>query len=206
MADKVRAFIWGAGGFVGGELLRLVTGHPELELAGALSATHAGKGIGDVHPSLAGWTDLAFSAPDDWDWSVLKDGRWAVFASLAHAETMIGLPPLLERLDGADVRWIDLSGDFRLKNSADYAKYYGRAHASPGLLNRFVYGLPELNRDRIKGVRHVANPGCFATGAQLAILPAAAAQVPLTALAIDGKTGSSGAGITPRETTHHPNR
>ena len=206
MPDKVRAFIWGAGGFVGGDLLRLVSGHPNFELAGALSATHAGKPIGEVHPSLAGWTDLSFSAPNDWDWSVLKDGRWTVFAALAHAETMLALPPLLERFDDADVRWVDLSGDFRLKSGADYAKYYGRAHAAPGLLHRFVYGLPELNRDRIKGVRYVANPGCFATGAQLAILPVGAAKVAITAMAIDGKTGSSGAGVTPRDTTHHPNR
>ena len=206
MPDKVRAFVWGAGGFVGGELLRLVTGHPNLELSGALSATHAGKAVGEVHPSLAGWTDLSFSAPADWDWSVLKDGRWAVFAALAHAETMLALPPLLERFDGADVRWIDLSGDFRLKSAAEYAKYYGRDHKAAALLKQFVYGLPELNRDHIKGTRLVANPGCFATGAQLAILPAAHAKAGITAVAIDGKTGSSGAGVTPRETTHHPNR
>ena len=206
MSDKVRAFVWGAGGFVGGELLRLVTGHPKLELAGALSATHAGKPVGEVHPSLAGWTDLAFSAPADWDWSVLKDGRWAVFAALAHAETMVAMPPLMERYADADVRWIDLSGDFRLQSPAEYATYYGRKHASPGLLGRFVYGLPELNRERIKGARFVSNPGCFATGAQLAVLPAAAAKVGIAAVAIDGKTGSSGAGVTPRDTTHHPNR
>ena len=204
--EKVRAVVWGAGGYVGGELLRLVVTHPALELTAALSATHGGRSVGKVHPSLAPWTDLAFSAPNDWDWNLLAEGPWAVFASLAHGETMAALPPLLNRLADADVRWVDLSGDFRLKSAADYTRFYGRTHASSGMLGRFAYGLPELNRERITGTRLVANPGCFATGAQLAILPAAAAKVPLVALAIDGKTGSSGAGVTPRETTHHPNR
>lgn len=204
--EKRGAIVWGAGGFVGGELLRLLVGHPHFELRAALSRTLAGKRIGGVLPNLAPFTSLAFADPDRFDWDELRSGGWTVFAALAHGESMKALPPLLKQFEGADVNVVDLSGDFRLRDPAAYAAHYGREHTAEEFLGRFAYGLPEIHRERIRGARCVANPGCLATGAQMAIAPAAAGGEKIRSIAIDGKTGSSGAGSTPRETTHHPNR
>ena len=203
---KVKTVVWGGSGFVGGELMRLLVGHPHLELAGVLSGSQAGKRVGEVLPGLAPWTDLQFTAPQAWDWDPVARGEWLVFAALPHRETMKLLPPVLRRIDPGGSRLIDLSGDFRLPSVEDYQTYYGEAHLAPDWLPRFVYGLPEANRSRLRRARYVASPGCFATGAQLAILPAAQAGAEIEFIALDGKTGSSGAGATPSATTHHPRR
>lgn len=203
---KRKALVWGAGGFVGGELLRLLACHPHFLLAAALSETYAGKGIGDVYTALKPWTDVLFADPNSFDWDFLKSGSWTIFSTLAHGETMKVLPTVIERLGGADVNFVDLSGDFRLNTPTLYEKYYNREHVAKEYLGKFVYGLPELNRSAVKNARYVSNPGCLATGAQLAIIPAAASGVEIRFVAVDGKTGSSGAGAKPRETTHHPNR
>jgi N-acetyl-gamma-glutamyl-phosphate reductase len=205
-APERNAVIWGAGGFVGAELLRLVATHPHLDLVGAISNTHAGTPVPQVYPSLDGWVELTFTGTEDWDWSQLNDGSWVVFAALGHLETMKQLPKILTRLEDADVKWVDLSGDFRIEDPTVFHHYYGASHAAPDLLGLFVYGLPELNRSRIVESNRVANPGCFATGAQLAILPAAASGSPIQCIAVDGKTGSSGSGVVAKSTTHHPTR
>ncbi len=205
-ASKSRAVVWGAGGFVGAELLRLILGHPHLELAAALSNTHEGRPIGEIHPGLASWTSLRFEAEDGWEWEPMKQGSWTLFACLAHRQTMHRLPRVLEVLEESKAVVIDLSGDFRLPDAASYGEYYGEQHAAPQWLPRFVYGLPELNRDGIRGSRRISNPGCLSTGAQLAILPLAGSDLAVDFIALDGKTGSSGAGIQARPTTHHPLR
>src|SRR3970040_1498513 len=94
--DDVRAVVWGAGGFTGGELLRLLAVHPHFRLTAALSTTHAGSPVARVHPGLAGWTDTVFRAAQDWDWSALARGCWVVFSALGHGDTMRQLPPVLE--------------------------------------------------------------------------------------------------------------
>lgn len=201
-----KALVMGAGGFAGGELMRILCGHPHLELAAALSETHAGRRIGDVHPTLDSATDLVFLSRDEWDWDRVRAERWVMFSALAHTQTMKVLPPILDGLGRSGLKVVDLSGDFRLDGPEAFESYYGEPHVEPGYLERFVYGLPELMGEAIRGADHVANPGCFATGAQLAIAPAAAAGARVVCIAIDGKTGSSGAGARPGRATHHPNR
>lgn len=203
---KRKALVWGAGGFVGGELLRLLVNHPRMELASALSGTNKGKRIGEVYAGLLPWTRLQFEDPDGFDWHKLEKGEWTVFSVLAHTDTMKLLPAVIEKLCGADVNIVDLSGDFRIKNPKTYLAYYGHEHVAAKYLDEFVYGLPEINKNLIKEATKVANPGCLATGAELAILPAASSKKKIRFIAIDGKTGSSGGGTKPKETAHHPNR
>ncbi len=201
-----KAVVLGAGGFVGAELLRLLACHPNMELAAALSNTHADKPIGEIHPSLAPWTHIDFISSKHWSWDRLETGSWILFSAQPHVKTMRVLPQVLKTLAAADVKVVDLSGDFRLGSSETYKKYYGTEHEAPEYLDQFAYGLPEGNRSSIAEAEYVANPGCFATCAQLAILPMATLEKQVLFAAIDGKTGSSGAGVAPRATTHHPNR
>jgi len=206
VSETRRAVVLGAGGYVGAELLRLVATHPCLELAAALSTTHAGRSVGEVHPQLEPWTDLAFEHPGAFSWDVLVSGSWTVLAALGQGESAASLPGLLDRVADWDVQVLDLSGDFRLADASEYERFYGRPHPAPERLGQAVYGLPEVLRDRIAGARWVANPGCFATAAALALAPAAGAGWPLSTVAITGMTGSSGAGAEPRPSTHHPRR
>jgi N-acetyl-gamma-glutamyl-phosphate reductase len=207
MAISTRdAVVLGAGGFVGGELLRLILGHQHLRLAAALSDSHAGRPISDVHPQLGPFTDLAFRSAAQWSWGDLGSGEWTVFAALDHGAGMTRLTRLADAAEGSDVQLVDLSGDFRLRDPDAYEQFYGKRHIAPDRLASFVYGLPELHREDIRRATRVANPGCFATAASLALLPAAAAGWRFHGVALDGMTGSSGAGVGPRPTTHHPNR
>jgi len=198
--------VFGAGGFVGAELLRLIACHPDLELAAAVSDSHAGRAVSEVHPQLAGWTGIHFTASGDWALDQLEKGSWTVFSALGHGATMERLPAVLELAEGNDVQVIDLSGDFRLRDPEQYQRYYGNEHTAPELLDGFVYGLPELHREAIVDADRVANPGCFATAVSLALIPAAASPWPVVCMAVDGMTGSSGAGVQLRPTTHHPHR
>ncbi len=201
-----KAVVLGAGGFVGRELLRLLVLHPRFEVAAALSESQTGKSIGEVYPELQGLIETPFLSPQDFEWSRLGRGQWTLFSAMSHGRTMLVLPSILEEIGGDDTRVIDLSGDFRLDSPEKYQRYYGVEHSRPDWLARFVYGLPEFHRKGIQATRFVSNPGCFATAAQLALLPLASFEKELLFVAIDGKTGSSGAGIQPRPTTHHPLR
>jgi N-acetyl-gamma-glutamyl-phosphate/LysW-gamma-L-alpha-aminoadipyl-6-phosphate reductase len=188
------AAVLGAGGYVGGELLRLIVGHPHLQLAAAVSDSQAGQSVAEVHPELASWTDLRFISHEEWPGDELRQGSWIVFAALDHGSSAARLSALLDDTTGCDLQLVDLSGDFRLDDPVVYKRYYGAEHAAPDRLDAFVYGLPELNRSAIQEARLVANPGCFATAATLALLPAAAAAWQVTGVAVTGMTGSSGAG------------
>jgi len=201
-----RVVVLGAGGFVGAELLRLVVTHPRLELAAALSASHAGRAVGEVYPHLAPWTELAFSEPATFAWESLAEGPWTVLAALGHGDSAATLAPLLDQVAAWDVQVVDLSGDFRLRDAEVYERYYHRLHPAPEHLGQAVYGLPELSRDLLPGARLVASAGCFATAAILSVAPAAAAGWGLHSVALVGMTGSSGAGATPGAATHHPRR
>lgn len=206
MSEKIKAVVFGAGGFAGGELLRLLACHSKFELTAALSNTQAGKKIGDVYPNLAPWTKTVFTAPSAFDFNQMSSGKWMLFAALGHKETQTKLAPLVDTLKDANVKVVDLSGDFRLDDAATYETYYKTPHKAPALLDQFVYGLPELNRSAIQSAEYVANPGCFATASQLAILPMGNADAAVEFIAVDAKTGSSGGGIKPAATTHHPLR
>jgi N-acetyl-gamma-glutamyl-phosphate reductase len=206
MQQSKKALVIGAGSFVGRELLRLLVMHPNFLLEGAISSTFAGQEIAAVYTELEGFVGTDFSSSEEWDWHQLKKGEWILFCALAHGHSMEFLPAILDRFSETNLQVVDLSGDFRLGSSQEYSDYYGKKHTSPGWLPEFAYGLPEFEKEKIISSRLTANPGCFATAAQLATRPLAFLKQPPQFIAIDGKTGSSGAGIFPGSTTHHPLR
>ncbi|MBX7227245.1 MAG: N-acetyl-gamma-glutamyl-phosphate reductase [Chitinophagales bacterium] len=173
---KKKVSIVGATGFTGGELIRILLQHPEVELVGLVSRSTIGKKVYDIHTDLLGETELSFSEQAHPESDI-------VFLCLPHGETQryLGQYPIQAKLI------IDLSNDFRLKENA----------------NGFIYGLPELNRDNIKTATKVANPGCFATAIQLALLPLANAQRLTENVHISGITGSTGAGNKLETTLHY---
>ena len=169
------------------ELLRLLALHPQVELVAITSRSEAGVKVADHFPSLRGRVDLAFSDPAQ---APLK-GCDCVFFATPNGVAMGQVRPLLE----AGGRVVDFSADFRLKDRAVWEKWYKVPHAAPELLAEAVYGLPELNRERIRKARLVANPGCYATAVQLALLPLVeTAFVDHAHLIADAKSGVSGAG------------
>jgi N-acetyl-gamma-glutamyl-phosphate reductase len=180
--------IIGARGFTGGELLRLLVSHPQLQLDYVTSESQAGMPVSESFPTLGSLTDLRF---ERYDPDTALSRAQAFFFALPDGEAMKAAPALIE----AGARVVDLSGDFRLKDPAEYARWYGREHASPHLLAEAVYGMPELNREAITTARLVANPGCYATAGLLALAPLVAGGLtnPRT-LIIDAKSGVSGAG------------
>ena len=187
--------IHGAAGYTGRELLRILAGHPEVQVVQVSSGSFDGQAVGDVFPGLAPFYDLRFAGRD----TVPPAEVEVVFLGLPHGEAMAAVPPLL----AAGKRVIDLSADFRLQDPTAYPAWYQRAHTAPELLASFAYGLTEWCREEVRAARAVANPGCYPTGALLAILPAVAAGlVDPTTLIIDSKSGVSGAGVKASETTH----
>lgn len=176
MAKKIKAGIIGGAGYTGGETLRLLLNHPEVELLFVHSRSNAGKPLHAMHSDLLGETDLLFTD------TIQKAD--VLFLCLGHGESKIFLQ---ENTIPANTKLIDLSQDFRLGEPYE---------ATP-----FVYGLPELNRDEIKKARTVANPGCFATAIQLGLLPLAKAGL-LEEVFTTGITGSTGAGQKLQDTTH----
>lgn len=193
----LRVGILGATGYGGGELLRLLLCHPNVEVVVATSRSEAGTPVSRVHRNLFGRTDLRFSSPSQ---DELVDGCDLIFGALPHGASAETLAPLTSR----GVKVVDLSGDFRLRSVADYRTWYRREHPHPELLGTAVYGSPELQRDAIRGASLVASPGCFATAIELALLPMAAALrgVPQ----VVAMTGSSGSGAEASAGTHHPTR
>lgn len=200
------AVILGASGYGGGELLRLLPGHPALASLRGTSRQHAGQPFWTVHPNLRELLDGSFEA--DIDWASLRDSEQpVVFSALPHGELAKRLPELERQWAAARLTklvLVDLSGDFRLADPELHAKAYGKAHSSPQHLSDFVYGLPEWNGSHLRGARRIASAGCFATALQLALLPLEG--LDLGFLAASGATGSSGSGMNPSETTHHPSR
>ncbi len=183
----IRAGIVGGTGYTGVELLRLLTQHPEVDLVAITSRSEAGTPVADMFPNLRGHVDLAFSEPD---FSQLKKCD-VVFFATPNGTAMTLVPQLLE----AGVRVIDLAADFRLRDPKSWTQWYGMAHACPDVLAEAVYGLPELNREAIRGARLVANPGCYPTAVQLGFLPLVEqGLVELDVLVADCKSGVSGAG------------
>lgn len=183
----IKVGIVGGTGYTGAELLRLLSRHDGVELRVLTSRAEAGRRADDWFPSLRGRCELAFTAPDDDALSACD----AVFFATPHATAMKLAPALVER----GVRVIDLSADFRLRDAAEFQRWYGHEHAAPALLAEAVYGLPEVNRDAIRGARLVAAAGCYPTATQLGLLPLLEAGViaPDTLVA-DCKSGVSGAG------------
>lgn len=205
---KISAYILGGSGYGGGELLRLLSQHPQVASLRAVSRKHAGEPFSKVHPNLRNVVDGRFDVEPDW--TVLVDAETpVVFSAMPHFE-------LAQQLTAHEQAWarlalnerltlIDLSGDFRLDSAAEFAAAYGKPHPYPRALGTFVYGLPEWQKPRIAGAKRIASPGCFATTIQLALLPLTGLQN-LGFIAVSAMTGSSGSGATPGATTHHPER
>lgn len=176
----IKTGIIGGSGYTGGELIRLLLGHPNVEIDFVYSTTRANTPISEAHPDLLGQTDLHFS-------SEVNTKVDAVFLCLGHGNSSKFLQ---QNLFSEGTLIIDLSNDFRLQKNSHFS---GRD---------FIYGLPELNRHNIKKAEAVANPGCFATAIQLALLPLAKNNALANPIHINATTGSTGAGIAPSETGH----
>ena len=188
--------IVGGSGYTGAELLRLLAGHPDLEVAWATADTKAGTEVGGLYPSLAAtYAGLAFVP-----WSPeLVTGVDAVFLALPHGASQAIVPTLLE----AGVAVVDLAADFRLLDASAYERWYGEAHTAPELLGRLAYGLPELNREAIAKADGVAAAGCYPTAAALALAPLVRSGVlEATGIVVDAASGVSGAGRALRHTSH----
>jgi N-acetyl-gamma-glutamyl-phosphate reductase common form len=190
---KKRCAVVGASGYIGGEIVRLLLSHPNAELVAVTAHDSAGKALEDVHPNLRG-VSLTFS-----DLDAINDAE-AIFLALPNGEAM----RIVDRFAG-DSSLIDASADFRLRDAADYERFYGQPHARPERTREFVYGLPELFAEDIQTATRVAAPGCFATAAILALHPIVAAGLHERSV-VSAVTGSSGAGVRARPTTHHPFR
>ncbi len=179
--------IIGGTGYTGVELLRLLCVHPKVVLKVITSRGEAGRKVQDMFPNLRGHVDLAFSEPDDKQLATCD----VVFSATPNGIAMQHARALVQ----AGVRLIDLAADFRLTDAAVWEKWYGMPHACPELLAEAVYGLPEVNREKIKHARIVANPGCYPTAVQLGFLPLIEKKlVDVHALIADAKSGVSGAG------------
>lgn len=196
MDQILRIGIAGGSGYTGAELLRLCAGHPALGVAWTSADRHAGDTVADLYPSLAGaYPDLVYSSLDPGD----VDGLDLVFLALPHGAAQGLVPDLRKRVGHV----VDLSGDFRLRDPLLYPTWYGREHASPGLLAEFAFGLPELYRDDLVGAELVAAAGCYVTAAALALAPlVGGGAVEASGVVVDAASGVSGAGRAPSPTTH----
>ncbi len=183
-------------GYTAADLLRLLAGHDEVEAVCLLSTENVGRRVDALYPQLIGFTDLVCeeSRPEN------LIGRCdAVFLALPHGLSAV----MVHKLLPAGIKCVDLGADFRLKSPALYEKYYDKVHEAPELLQEAVYGLPELYREKIKETSLVANPGCFPTGAILPLAPLLARGLLQTeGIIVDSKSGVSGAGRTPKPSSH----
>lgn len=183
----IKVGVVGGTGYTGVELLRLLARHPGVQLTAITSRGEAGMPVADMFPSLRRRVDLKFVTPQD---AALEQCDVVFFAT----PNGIAMKQAAE-LVAAGVRVIDLAADFRIRDIAEWEKWYGMSHAAPDLVPEAVYGLPEVNRDKIRTARVLANPGCYPTAVQLGFLPLVeAGVVELSSLVADAKSGVSGAG------------
>ena len=191
----IRTAILGASGYVGGELLRLLAAHPALAPAKLFGESKAGQKLAVVHPHLAAAYPQA--AIERFGEGALDDVD-LIFAALPHGHSQRIAAEILDR----GIPFVDLGADFRLNDAADYEGWYGHAHEAPELLGRFVYGIPEVHREAIRGAKGVAAAGCYATAAILALKPLVdAGLLAPGSLIVSAASGMSGAGREAKETT-----
>jgi LysW-gamma-L-alpha-aminoadipyl-6-phosphate/LysW-L-glutamyl-5-phosphate reductase len=193
--SRIRASIVGGSGYGGGEVLRLLLAHPHVEVAQVTSRSQAGAFVHSAHPNLRGRTKIAFVRPEE------LEACDVLFLCLPHGEAV----KQIDRYDGLAGRIVDLSADFRLRDASAYRRWYGEDHGAPAWLDRFVYGLPEFQRERLRGARMASGVGCNATAMNLALWPLARKGLIKTAIC-DIKVGSSEGGNAVNAGSHHPER
>src|ERR1700730_16044693 len=195
-AKVARIGVPGASGYTGAELVRLLLRHQGVEIALLTADRRAGQEMRDVFPQFAPFGLPKLVSIESLDWS--RTALDLIFCALPHGTTQKVIKDVLAKARGVKV--VDLSADFRLADIAAYARWYGHAHQAPELQQEAVYGLVEANRDRIKGARLVANPGCYTTCAELAlILLIRAKAIDADEIVIDAKSGMTGAGRAAKE-------
>jgi N-acetyl-gamma-glutamyl-phosphate reductase len=195
MGEKKLVAVLGASGYSGGELLRLLASHPHLDVVAATAGSQVGRAVADLQPALAGaYPDLVFASTE----ARAAEGADIVFCALPHGASQQLVPQLLE--NGHYV--IDLAADFRLKDAGLYPAWYGEEHICPELLQVAVYGLPELDREKLEGATLVAAPGCYPTSAAIALAPLVRTGfVQPAGIIVDAASGVSGAGRKLAENT-----
>ncbi|MCS7222414.1 MAG: N-acetyl-gamma-glutamyl-phosphate reductase [Anaerolineae bacterium] len=198
IADRLRVAIVGGSGYTGGELLRLLLGHPGTEVQQVTSERNVGRYVHFLHPNLRGRTRLKFVSINELQPCDL------LFLCLPHGEAQVRIEAFAQLAP----RIVDLSADFRLRDPALYERWYGQPHKAPAWLDRFVYGLPELYRDEIRQASYVSGVGCNATATNLAIWPLFRADLAdrKRDVIVEVKVGSSEGGNSPSEASHHPER
>lgn len=183
----IKVGIIGGTGYTGAELLRLLITHPEVEIQVITSRSAARRPVSELYPNLRNHVDLVFSEPD----MIKLAGCDVVFSATPNGIAMTHAQDLVD----SGVKLIDLAADFRIKDIDVWQKWYGMEHACPELVAEAVYGLPEINREKIKNARIIANPGCYPTAIQLALLPLLEQDVvDAESIIADAKSGVSGAG------------
>jgi N-acetyl-gamma-glutamyl-phosphate reductase len=193
-----RVAILGATGYTALELIKILLRHPEVEIVAVTSRQEGQPPIAMIHPSLTGRLDLRL---EDLSPAEIAARAECVFSCLPHGASAAVIGPLLE----AGRRVIDFSADYRLNSADVYAEWYGQKHVDPDRLGKVPYGLPELFREQIASAALVANPGCYPTSAILPLAPLLkAGLIEPSTIIVDSKSGVSGAGRTPKLTTHYP--
>jgi N-acetyl-gamma-glutamyl-phosphate/LysW-gamma-L-alpha-aminoadipyl-6-phosphate reductase len=194
----IRVSILGGSGYTGGELLRLLLFHPQVEIAQVGSRSHLGEYVYQVHPNLRKRTMLRFSDPQEFE------PVDVLFLALPHGESQ----QKIDEYAALAPNLVDLSADFRLRNQETYQRWYGAPHAAPQWLDRFVYGLPELHRTELGSAHYVSGVGCNATACNLALLPLVRADLldPGSPVIVEVKVGSSEGGAEGNPGSHHPER
>src|ERR1700683_4049571 len=193
---RAKIGILGASGYTGAELVRLLLRHPRAEICLLTADPRADKLMAEVFPQFAPYDLPKLAALDAVDWKALKPAL--VFCALPHGTTQKVIKDLFARMP--TIKVVDLSADFRLADVAAYARWYGHAHAAPQLQNKAVYGLTEIYRAQIKKAQLVANPGCYTSSAELALIPLLKAKaIEPDEIVIDAKSGMTGAGRAARE-------
>jgi N-acetyl-gamma-glutamyl-phosphate reductase len=207
MTNKIPAIVLGGTGYVSGELIRLILGHPEFTLAGVLSDSSPGELAGKSFPHLAGALgNTAFKSQAEIAALVAKEPKSAVFCAAPHGAAAALIDTLLKASEAAGTkpRFVDISADFRYSSAAAYEAVYKHPHGAPQRIAQFTCAVPE--QLKATPATHVAHPGCFSTSILLASVPLLASGWVEPTLFVSGVTGSTGSGRKPVEGTHHPTR
>lgn len=207
MSSLIQAVVLGAGGYVGGELLRLLAGHTNFELAAAVSDSRADQAIADTFPHLSQvLAETSFVASDNWLNVIEKGSDVALFCAAPHAASAAIIKAALHAAKDKNLNMhvVDSSADFRYSEQAAWEAVYGRAHGAPELLQEFTCAVPE-HLDTVT-TPHVGHPGCFATATLLAAVPLMRSGLTEAEIFVSGVTGSTGSGRSPQAGTHHPER